>query len=149
MFFSFCPLFCCRAAAALLLRCIWRQRVPSRVAEQLIRIYVAAFVRGAFKFYVPCALHHLWGGRGAPLCGLWSVCWELHTPFAPPPTHIWYDPCIELIEFCIMSDNNKNKQNNRQQLGAGILCTYFRILHFLFAICASLEMHKILEAWQV
>lgn len=45
-------------SAALRLRCIWRQRVASRVAEQLIRIYVAAFVRGAFKFYVPCALHH-------------------------------------------------------------------------------------------
>lgn len=54
------------------------QRVSSRAAQQLIRIYVA-FIRGAFKFYGPCRALPQWqgvvegGGGGMGLVGC-AIC---------------------------------------------------------------------------
>lgn len=110
MFFSFCPLRCCRTAAALhlaaarLVACCWT--INSHLCGSFCpwRIQVLCTV---------CLAPLMGWQRGS---SVWLVvrllgsCTRL--PHLPLPT---YDPCIELIEFCIMSDHQQQQEQLEQQ----------------------------------
>lgn len=147
MFFSFCPLRCCRTVAALhlaaahLVACCWT------INSHLCGSFCPWRIQVLCTVCLAPLMGWQWGSSVWLVVRLLGSCTRL--PHLPLPT---YDPCIELIEFCIMSDHQQQQEQlfrTTAAMRAAILCTYFRILHFLFAICASLEMYKFLGAWQV